>query len=93
MQQYANTLKYLNRALEIDQTTTLNADNDRDLATTLHSIGGCHKSMQQYEDALKYLNRALEIYQNTTLSADNDRHLAATLHSIGDCHESNMRMH
>ena len=28
-------LKYLNRALEIEQNTTLNADNDRDLATTL----------------------------------------------------------
>ena len=75
MQQYEDALKYLNRALEIEPT--LNADNDRDLATTLYSIGGCHESMQQYEDALKYLNRALE--QNTTLNADNDRHLAKHL--------------
>ena len=83
---YDEALTNLNRALEITQTTTLNADTDRDVANTLHEIGSCHTGLHNYDEALTNLNRALEIKQTTTLNADTDRDVAITLHGIGRCH-------
>ena len=83
---YDEALTNLNRALEIKQNTTLNADTDRDVASTLHEIGSCHTDLHNYDEALTNLNRALEINQTTTLNADTDRDVAITLHEIGRCH-------
>ena len=59
MHNYDEALTNLNRALEIYQNTTLNADTDRDVAITLQNIGRCHIEMHNYDEALTNLNQAL----------------------------------
>ena len=83
---YSDALTFLNRALDIEQNTTLNPDKDRNIATTLCNIGTCHRHLRNYSDALTFLNRALDIEQNTTLNPDKDRSIATTLCNIGTCH-------
>ena len=41
MNQQTEALKYFQRALQIDEQATTNAETDRSLATTLHSLGRC----------------------------------------------------
>ena len=83
---YSDALKFLNRALDIEQNTALNPDKDRIIASTLGIIGICHSNLCNYSDALKFLNRALDIFQNTALNPDKDRSIANTLGKIGSCH-------
>ena len=84
---YSNALTFLNRALDIFQTTTLNPDKDHIIATTLGNIGNCHIELYNYSDALTFLNRALDIFQTTALNPDKDRIIATTLGNIGNCHK------
>ena len=54
------------RALQIKQRATTNAETDTSLAATLHGIGRCLQDMNQHDEALKYYERALQIKQRAT---------------------------
>ena len=84
MHNYDEALTNLNRALQIEQITTLNANTDRDVASTLNSIGVCRIGLHNYDEALTNLNQAHEIKQNTTMNMDTDRDVASTLNNIGN---------
>jgi len=79
-------LKYHERALEIDQNTSLDPETDRSIAFALHEIACCHIDLHNYHEALTKLNRALEVKTRRALDPDSDRSIAATLHMTGRCH-------
>ena len=83
---YTDALMFLNRALEIQESTTMNDSKDRNILKLLSTIGNCQMDLGNYTDALNFLNRALEIQQNTTLNASKDKYIAMILHNIGRCH-------
>ena len=61
--QHDEALKYFERALQIEQRATTNADTDTSLATTLYGIGRCLLGVNQHDKALKYIERALQFKQ------------------------------
>ena len=52
----------VNRALQIQQNATLNAEKDKNIAPTFSNFDECHLDLHNYHDALKYLYHALPIY-------------------------------
>ena len=82
---YDDATEYYQKALEIKERATTNADTDTSLVITLHSIGRCCLDMNEHNKALNYFERALEIKERATTNADTDTSLAIILHSIGRC--------
>ena len=84
MNQHTDALKYLQRALQIEERATTNAETDRSLTTTLHELGRCLLGINQHTNALKYFQRALQIKERATTNAETDRSLATTLYELVD---------
>ena len=64
---------------------TLNAEKEKDIASTLNNIGNCPIHLYNCDNALTYLNRALQNKVIATLNAENDRSIASTPSDIGKC--------
>ena len=85
LHQPTNAIEYLETALAIKQTITVDASKDKCIAVTLNTIGNCYSKLQNYNDALNFLNRALQIHQNATLNKDTVE-IGVLLYSIGNSH-------
>ena len=70
MNQHTESLKYFQRALQIEERATTNAETDTSLAMTFHELGRCLVDMNQHTEALKYFQRALQIDERATTNAE-----------------------
>jgi tetratricopeptide (TPR) repeat protein len=83
MNDYPNSLIYLNKALEI-QEKHLHSDGD-DLTTTYYGIGQTYCSMENYSTALSFYKKVLKIQKKSLASDDPD--LSDTRNKIRQMHD------
>ena len=86
MNQFNDAKNHFQKALEVKEKKSKDAEKDSNLATILDKIGCCFLNKNEVSEALSYFQRSLQIKQQTSLDKNADPNIASTLHHIGRCH-------